>query len=91
MKLKKKLLFYSSIIFFLFICINLVCYVSIKVITQKNIYSKEYKEFKKRFRKSEFKTMYPHPYFGFGVGSNYNYKNFINSEPLFANEINQNS
>ena len=85
--MKKNNLFYFLLVLILFFGINFITYISIYVITDKNLYTKEYKEFKKRFRKSEFKTIYPHPFFGFGVKNNYsNIDSFIN-EPLFVNDI----
>ena len=71
MKKQYKKLYILLTIFFLFIFINLFSFISIKIVTKKNIYTKEYIEFKKRFRKSEFKSMYPHPFFGFGVKDNF--------------------
>ena len=65
--MNKKFLFSCLTIFFALILINILSFITIKIVTNKNIYTIEYKNFKKRFRKSEFKTMYPHPYFGFGV------------------------
>lgn len=88
--MNKKTLFSCLIIFFVFIFINFFSFITIKIVTSKNIYSAEYKNFKKRFRKSEFKTMYPHPYFGFGVNKNFNSQSHINDEPLFVNNIDQN-
>ena len=41
-----KIFFYSIIIFSLFLLLNVISYFSIKVITKKNIYSKDYIEFK---------------------------------------------
>ncbi len=87
MKKQYKKLYISLTIFILFILINLFSFVSIKIVTKKNIYSKEYVEFKKRFRKSEFKSMYPHPFFGFGVKDNFYSEKSINDEPLFVNNL----
>lgn len=88
MKTNKKIIFISFIIILIFLFINVLSFITIKLVTKKNIYTNEYVEFKKRFRKSEFKTLYPHPFFGFGTRQDYNSNNFINSEPLFINEIN---
>lgn len=88
MIIKKKSLFYCLLIFFLFFGINAISFFSILIITDKNIYTEEYKKFKKRFRKSGFKTIYPHPYFGFGVVSNYSNSDSLINEPLFVNDIN---
>jgi hypothetical protein len=88
--MNKKFLFSCITIFFVFILINFLSFITIKLVTNKSIYTVEYKNFKKRFRKSEFKTMYPHPYFGFGVNKNFNSQSHINDEPLFVNNIDQN-
>ena len=88
--MNKKFLFSCLTIFFALILINILSFITIKIVTNKNIYTIEYKNFKKRFRKSEFKTMYPHPYFGFGVNQNFNSQSHINDEPLFVNDIDQN-
>ncbi len=84
--LNKKFLFYSTLVLFLFFLLNVISFVSIKIITKKNIYSNEYLEFKKRFRKSAIKTTYPHPFFGIGVKQNFGSKNLLNEEPLFVNK-----
>ena len=87
MKKQYKKLYILLTIFFLFIFINLFSFISIKIVTKKNIYTKEYIEFKKRFRKSEFKSMYPHPFFGFGVKDNFYSEKSLNNEPLFVNNL----
>ena len=87
--MKKKLTFYIITFILLIITLNLASFAVIKIITKKNIYTKEYKDFKKRFRKSTFKTIFPHPYFGYGIKDNYNDINRFNNEPLFVNDINQ--
>ena len=83
-----KIFFYSIIIFSLFLLLNVISYFSIKVITKKNIYSKDYIEFKKRFRKSASKSTYPHPFFGFGVKQNFSSEESFNDEPIFVNNMN---
>lgn len=72
---------------FLFIFTNIFCFFTIKIVTKKNIYSNEYKEFKIRFRKSGDKSTYPHPFFGFGVKQNFSLENSFNNEPLFVNKV----
>lgn len=88
MKISKKSVFFSFVIILIFIFVNVLSFIAIKYVTKKNIYTNDYVEFKKRFRKSEFKTMYPHPFFGFGTKQNHASNRFINSEPLFINKIN---
>ena len=87
--MKKKIIFFILTFLLVFITINLGSFILIKSITKKNIYTKDYKEFKKRFRKSNFKTIFPHPFFGFGIRDNYNYSKKFNNEPLFVNDINK--
>ena len=87
--MKKKIIFFILTFLLVFITINLGSFILIKSITKKNIYTKDYKEFKKRFRKSNFKTIFPHPFFGFGIRDNYNYTKKFNNEPLFVNDINK--
>ena len=87
--MKKKLVFYSLVLLLLIAVVNIGSFVLIKSVTKQNIYSKNYLEFKKRFRKANFKTIFPHPYFGFGNRENYNYKKSFNNEPLFVNDINE--
>ena len=85
--MKKKITFYFITLIFLFILINIFCYFTIQIVTKKNIYSNEYKEFKIRFKKSGDKSTYPHPFFGFGVRQNFSLENSINNEPLFVNKV----
>ncbi len=87
--MKKKIIFFILTFLLVFIAINIGSFILIKSITKKNIYTKDYKEFKKRFRKSNFKTIFPHPFFGFGIRDNYNYTKKFNNEPLFVNDINK--
>ena len=87
--MKKKIIFFILTFLLVFITINLGSFILIKSITKKNIYTKDYKDFKKRFRKSNFKTIFPHPFFGFGIRDNYNYLKKFNNEPLFVNDINK--
>ena len=87
--MKKKIIFFILTFLLVFITINLGSFILIKSITKKNIYTKDYKDFKKRFRKSNFKTIFPHPFFGFGIRDNYNYSKKFNNEPLFVNDINK--
>ena len=87
--MKKKIIFFILTFLLVFITINIGSFILIKSITKKNIYTKDYKEFKKRFRKSNFKTIFPHPFFGFGIRDNYNYTKKFNNEPLFVNDINK--
>ena len=87
--MKKKIIFFVLTFLLVFITINLGSFILIKSITKKNIYTKDYKDFKKRFRKSNFKTIFPHPFFGFGIRDNYNYSKKFNNEPLFVNDINK--
>ena len=81
---QNKIFFYSIIIFFFCLLLNIIGYFSIQVITKKNIYSKDYIEFKKRFRKSDTKSTYPHPFFGFGVRQNFSSEQSFNDEPIFV-------
>ena len=87
--MNKKIIFFILTFLLVFITINLGSFILIKSITKKNIYTKDYKDFKKRFRKSNFKTIFPHPFFGFGIRDNYNYLKKFNNEPLFVNDINK--
>ena len=87
--MKKKIIFFILTFLLVFIAINIGSFILIKSITKKNIYTKDYKDFKKRFRKSNFKTIFPHPFFGFGIRDNYNYSKKFNNEPLFVNDINK--
>ena len=87
--MNKKIIFFILTFLLVFITINLGSFILIKFFTKKNIYTKDYKEFKKRFRKSNFKTIFPHPFFGFGIRDNYNYTKKFNNEPLFVNDINK--
>lgn len=87
--MKKKIIFYVLIFLLIFFTINIASFVLIQSVTKKNIYTKEYIEFKKRFRKSNFKTIFPHPFFGFGTRENYNNDENFNNEPLFVNDINK--
>ncbi len=85
---KKNILFYSVVFLFFFTFINLLSFIAIKIITKKNIYSNDYIEFKKRFRKSASKSTYPHPFFGFGVKQNFSSNDLLNDEPIFVNDLN---
>ena len=85
---KKNILFYSVVFLFFFTFINLLSFIAIKIITKKNIYSNDYIEFKKRFRKSGSKSTYPHPFFGFGVKQNFSSNDLLNDEPIFVNDLN---
>ncbi len=84
---KNKLIYSTITIFFLFLLINLFSFITIKVVTKKNIYSKDYVEFKKRFRKSASKSTFPHPFYGFGVKQNFSSVDLLNEEPIYANKI----
>ena len=85
---KKNISFYLVIFLFFFTFVNLLSFIAIKIITKKNIYSKDYVEFKKRFRKSDSKSTYPHPFFGFGVKQNFSSTDLLNDEPIFVNDLN---
>ena len=62
----KKFNFYILIVIIIFVIINLLSVTTIYIITNKNYFNKEeYVSFKKRFRKADEKTVYPHPFFGF--------------------------
>ena len=62
----KKFNFYLLIAIIIFVIINLLSVTTIYIITNKNYFNKEeYISFKKRFRKTDEKTVYPHPFFGF--------------------------
>ena len=62
----KKFNFYVLIAIIIFVTINLLSVTTIYIITDKNYFNKEeYISFKKRFRKTDEKTVYPHPFFGF--------------------------
>ena len=62
----KKFNFYLLIAIIIFVIINLLSVTTIYIITDKNYFNKEeYISFKKRFRKTDEKTVYPHPFFGF--------------------------
>ena len=62
----KKINFYILTIFIVFFTINLCSVATIYVVTKKNYFNKnEYLSFKRKFKKSDEKTMYPHPFFGF--------------------------
>ncbi len=62
----KKFNFYVLIAIIIFIFTNLLSVTAIYIITEKNYFKKEeYVSFKKRFRKTDEKTTYPHPFFGF--------------------------
>ena len=62
----KKLNFYVLIAIIVFGIINLLSVTTIYIITDKNYFNKEeFISFKKRFRKTDEKTVYPHPFFGF--------------------------
>ncbi len=61
-----KVKFYLLSILIVFVIINLCSVATIYIVTKKNFFNKiEFLSFKKRFRKSDEKTMYPHPFFGF--------------------------
>ena len=65
-KIMKKFNFYVLIAIIIFVTINLLSVTTIYIITNKNYFNKEeYISFKKRFRKTDEKTVYPHPFFGF--------------------------
>ena len=62
----KKFNCYVLIAIIIFVTINLLSVTTIYIITNKNYFNKEeYISFKKRFRKTDEKTVYPHPFFGF--------------------------
>ena len=70
---------------FIFFILNCFSYGFIYFKTNLNMYSQQYKDFKKRYSKSEEKTVYPHPFYGYGNSKNFNYKNKLGNdyEPLF--------
>ena len=83
---KKNIFFYSILIIFLFVLSNILSFITIKIITDKYLYTNDYIEFKKRFRKSGSKSTYPHPFFGHGVKDNLSLPKLLNDEPLLAND-----
>ena len=83
---KKNIFFYSILIIFLFVLSNIFSFITIKIITDKYLYTNDYIEFKKRFRKSGSKSTYPHPFFGHGVKDNLSLPKLLNDEPLLAND-----
>ena len=65
-KIMKKFSFYVLIAIIIFIFANLLSVITIYIVTEKNYFNKnDYVSFKKRFRKTDEKTTYPHPFFGF--------------------------
>lgn len=85
-KKKTIIVYYSLAIFLLFFLLNFLSFSAIKIITDKYLFTKDYIQFKKRFRKSGTKSTYPHPFFGHGVRDNLSLSYLLNDEPLLVND-----
>ena len=86
-KKKNVIFYYGFTIAILFILLNIFSFITIKIVTDKYLYTNDYIEFKKRFRKSGTKSIYPHPFFGYGVKDNLSLSKLLNDEPLLANDL----
>ena len=79
-------IFFSLIVLFIVLLINILSFLIIYFMVDQNIYNKDnYLNFKSGFLKGEKKSIYPHPYFGFSYKRDLpSDLEFPNSEPLFS-------
>jgi len=78
-KLKFTIYFSATILI-----LNIFAYGVIYLQTNINMYSEDFKSFKKRFSKNEKKEIFPHPFFGYSDTKSKIVKNNLNNnEPLF--------
>jgi len=84
----KKIYFYILYLVIFFLFINICSLLTIYVVTKQNYFNKtDYTLFKKRFSKSDKKSLYPHPFFGFNFTTHKPAKDKITLDEQLYNNL----